>query len=227
MNHNLHVRQYQGPMELDHSPTGAAHNTPGAMTDGGRPQFDRSQLGLFSAVGRNGTGVPKTTIAPFATAALQQSHLQQQQQQQHQQQQQQYPYPQQQGLRGPSMTKTSSSSSQASQETARPRKVPIPKASTESLQPRRRSARACEPCRQRKIKCDGNKPTCKQCGEHGAVCVFLDVKRVRDQKQMALLLKQVKRYEEILKELVSEVDSGTAGRIRKALKVGTPLVGRC
>ena len=84
---------------------------------------------------------------------------------------------------------------------------------------KRRSARACESCRQRKIKCDGNRPTCGQCMYHRAACSYEDVKRVRDQKQLEHLARRLENYETLLRGLESEADPPTARRIRKALKV--------
>lgn len=99
-------------------------------------------------------------------------------------------------------------------------KVPIPRASAYSTHSqRRRSARACEPCRQRKIKCDGTRPSCKQCVENQVKCSYLDVKRVREQKELGALAKKVERYERLLEELESDVDSASARRIRRALSV--------
>ncbi|PKY00539.1 fungal-specific transcription factor [Aspergillus campestris IBT 28561] len=101
---------------------------------------------------------------------------------------------------------------------APPPKVPIPRASAYSTHSqRRRSARACEPCRQRKIKCDGTRPSCKQCVENQVKCFYLDVKRVREQKELGALAKKVERYERLLEELESDVDDANARRIRRAL----------
>ncbi|CAG9997565.1 unnamed protein product [Clonostachys byssicola] len=38
--------------------------------------------------------------------------------------------------------------------------------------PRRRATIACEVCRSRKSRCDGNKPKCKLCSELGAECIY-------------------------------------------------------
>ncbi|KAJ5981737.1 hypothetical protein N7499_009211 [Penicillium canescens] len=84
---------------------------------------------------------------------------------------------------------------------------------------RRRSARACEPCRQRKIKCDGLRPSCGQCIYHNHRCSYEDVKRVRDQKRLGTLAKRVEAYEALLRELEGEVDLPTARQIRKVLQV--------
>lgn len=103
---------------------------------------------------------------------------------------------------------------------APPSKVAIPRISAPTTyRGRRRSPRACEPCRQRKIKCDGNRPTCGQCVYHNDSCIFEDVKRVRDQKMLEVLSQQVERYEKLLRTLEGEVDAPTSRKIRKALKV--------
>lgn len=99
-------------------------------------------------------------------------------------------------------------------------KVAIPRlAAPTTYKGKRRSARACEPCRQRKIKCDGVRPTCRQCAYHKNRCLYEDVKRVRDQKMLELLSKRTERYESLLRDLEGDVDAPTARRIRKALKV--------
>ncbi|KAI9510447.1 fungal-specific transcription factor domain-containing protein [Russula earlei] len=41
---------------------------------------------------------------------------------------------------------------------------------------RRRVWRACEGCRRKKIKCDGNEPTCSQCATSGSQCTWLQTK---------------------------------------------------
>ncbi|EAW10940.1 C6 zinc finger domain protein [Aspergillus clavatus NRRL 1] len=100
-----------------------------------------------------------------------------------------------------------------------PAKVAIPRAAPYSVHAQRlRSARACEPCRQRKIKCDGDKPVCRQCQENRVPCSYLDVKRVRDQKQLGILAQRVERYERLLRDLETEVEGVAARRIRRTLK---------
>ncbi|KAJ3460702.1 hypothetical protein MRS44_011569 [Fusarium solani] len=39
---------------------------------------------------------------------------------------------------------------------------------------RKRTAHACEPCRQRKSRCDGSRPVCDLCDEHGVECYYRD-----------------------------------------------------
>ncbi|KAL4994710.1 fungal-specific transcription factor domain-containing protein [Aspergillus recurvatus] len=97
-------------------------------------------------------------------------------------------------------------------------KIAIPRATTvRTTSQRRRSARACEPCRQRKVKCDGGRPVCRKCREHGMDCSYIDIKRIRDQKQLGVLTEKVERYETLLKQLETESDPTTAKLIRKAL----------
>ena len=99
-------------------------------------------------------------------------------------------------------------------------KVAIPRLNAPNLnRTRRRSVRACEPCRHRKIKCDGAKPSCGQCEYHQNQCSYEDVKRVRDQKELKLLGERVEHYEHFLRSLEGEVEPQTARRIRKTLKV--------
>ncbi|KAJ5734083.1 hypothetical protein N7493_002869 [Penicillium malachiteum] len=100
-----------------------------------------------------------------------------------------------------------------------PNKVAIPRiAGVSHVQSRKRSARACEPCRHRKIKCDGIKPTCGQCAYHKSRCTYEDIKRIRDAKQIKSLASDVNRYEKLLRSIEGEVDFPTSRKIRKALK---------
>lgn len=100
------------------------------------------------------------------------------------------------------------------------KKVAIPRLSAAiSFRDRRRSARACEPCRHRKSKCDGNRPTCGGCIHHNNRCIYEDVKRVRDQRRLELLSQRVERYESLLRSIEGEVDAPIARKIRESMKV--------
>lgn len=79
----------------------------------------------------------------------------------------------------------------------RPPKVPIPRlhqesdaASVASLtqqgSERSRVGHACEPCRSRKTKCSGERPTCGHCREHALLCVYGDGKRDRAKKYVTV-----------------------------------------
>lgn len=100
------------------------------------------------------------------------------------------------------------------------KKVAIPRLSAAiASRGRRRSARACEPCRHRKSKCDGNRPTCGECIHHNSNrCIYEDVKRVRDQKRLELLSQRVERYESLLRSIEGEVDAPIARKIRESMK---------
>ncbi|KAL3490930.1 fungal-specific transcription factor [Aspergillus germanicus] len=96
--------------------------------------------------------------------------------------------------------------------------IAIPRAtSAKTASQQRRSARACEPCRQRKVKCDGGRPECQKCGKHGLNCSYIDIKRIRDLKQLVVLSRKVERYEKLLGQLENDLDPGTTKRIREAL----------
>ena len=73
---------------------------------------------------------------------------------------------------------------------ARTPKLPIKRLKQEPGEPQaireaNRSARvkqACEPCRQRKIKCHGEQPTCRHCHEVGIECYYESGKRERNRQ---------------------------------------------
>lgn len=47
---------------------------------------------------------------------------------------------------------------------------------------RHRVMHACQPCRSRKTKCSGEKPTCKHCQDFKVICLYADGKRDRAKK---------------------------------------------
>ncbi|OJJ96171.1 hypothetical protein ASPACDRAFT_125659 [Aspergillus aculeatus ATCC 16872] len=99
-------------------------------------------------------------------------------------------------------------------------KVAIPRTTSFNNQTqRRRSTRACEPCRLRKIKCEGDKPICRQCADHNVTCTYVEVKRVRDQKKLGSLTSKVGIYEQLLQEVERTADEDIARRIRRALRL--------
>ncbi|PYH43597.1 uncharacterized protein BP01DRAFT_358312 [Aspergillus saccharolyticus JOP 1030-1] len=99
-------------------------------------------------------------------------------------------------------------------------KVAIPRTTSFNDQPqKRRSTRACEPCRLRKVKCAGGKPICRQCADHNITCTYVEVKRVRDQRKLGSLTSKVEIYEQLLQELERTTDDETARRIRRALRL--------
>ncbi|KAI0069046.1 hypothetical protein BV25DRAFT_1792806 [Artomyces pyxidatus] len=54
--------------------------------------------------------------------------------------------------------------------------IPVDAAQRPLQLQRRRVWRACESCRRKKIKCDGNEPTCSQCSASGSQCTWLQTK---------------------------------------------------
>ncbi|OOF90494.1 hypothetical protein ASPCADRAFT_59247 [Aspergillus carbonarius ITEM 5010] len=112
-----------------------------------------------------------------------------------------------------------SSSSSSREVSGSAGKVAIPRITCASSQSQvRRCTKACGPCRQRKTKCDGNKPVCRPCVDHSVSCFYTDVKRVRDRKQLSVLQRKVEQYEQLLHNL-EEVDGDVARRIQTALRV--------
>lgn len=55
-------------------------------------------------------------------------------------------------------------------------------------------------------------------------CSYIDIKRIRDQKQLGVLSEKVKRYEKLLKQLETETDHSTARKIKRGLAVRRPPV---
>jgi Fungal Zn(2)-Cys(6) binuclear cluster domain len=103
-------------------------------------------------------------------------------------------------------------------------KVPIPRlAPARPDTHRKRSTWACKNCREKKMKCSGDHPTCKQCQTAIASCIYQDAKRVRDQKKLDALSNTVKRYETLLRDIENKVDYDTKKKIRRILDVSSAL----
>ncbi|KAH8698520.1 hypothetical protein BGW36DRAFT_272033, partial [Talaromyces proteolyticus] len=98
-------------------------------------------------------------------------------------------------------------------------KVPIPRFTqrygSQTSYEKKRVSRACEPCRERKRKCNGERPNCRQCGQSKLACQYSDSKRVRDKA----LLTRAARYERLLGDLAGNIDKWSKRRIKKALRV--------
>ncbi|KAJ5267885.1 hypothetical protein N7478_010693 [Penicillium angulare] len=99
-------------------------------------------------------------------------------------------------------------------------KLPIPRLRREVRESGgRRTSRACNSCRQRKIKCDGNRPTCSLCHAQGLNnCFYSDVKAVRQQKDLELMRMKVESYEELLRNISLELEGPTAEQVAKVLE---------
>lgn len=97
--------------------------------------------------------------------------------------------------------------------------VPIPRLPyRHKSMPTRRTARACDQCRLRKTKCDGEKPTCTQCASTGVdECFYSQTKQDKERTQLESANSKVDRYEQLLREISQEVDVSVARKITKAL----------
>ncbi|KAJ5964763.1 uncharacterized protein N7479_004639 [Penicillium vulpinum] len=82
----------------------------------------------------------------------------------------------------------------------------------------KRVSRACESCHQRKIKCNGQTPTCRQCEETKATCTYPLKSREKTTQQIGSLHERVQDYETLLKEIENQVDGQAAKRIKDLLQ---------
>lgn len=101
-------------------------------------------------------------------------------------------------------------------------KVPIQRLRRERRENegQQRTARACDTCRQRKMKCDGNRPMCTQCQAQGlAICAYSEAKAVKVQRQLESANLKIKAYEELLKDISHRVGGFLAKRIASILNV--------
>ncbi|PYI32239.1 hypothetical protein BP00DRAFT_341917 [Aspergillus indologenus CBS 114.80] len=65
-----------------------------------------------------------------------------------------------------------------------------------------RTSRACDPCRQRKAKCNGGRPACIQCDGLALECTYSEQKRTLEQKELTLLRSTIRRHERMI-QLIS------------------------
>lgn len=87
-------------------------------------------------------------------------------------------------------------------------KVAIPRVAPASQPPvRRRVQRACEGCRERKVKCGGQKPVCEQCTTFGVNCVYPSSRREKQEVQVEQLKSENEQLKSLLAKLAGRVDS--------------------
>ncbi|GAD94035.1 fungal specific transcription factor [Paecilomyces variotii No. 5] len=99
-------------------------------------------------------------------------------------------------------------------------KVAISRISTSRPAPQhhQRATRACELCRQRKIKCSADHPSCRQCLDLNHNCVYMKGKKAQEEKKLTLLTQKVEQYEKLLSDISKEVRGHLARRIGRILK---------
>lgn len=84
----------------------------------------------------------------------------------------------------------------------------------------RRTVRACDPCRQRKMKCDGAKPVCSQCHAQGlATCVYSETKIEQERSQVESAKAKIEAYEKLLRDIYNRVEASIAKQIASVLQV--------
>ncbi|KAJ5497075.1 hypothetical protein N7463_009062 [Penicillium fimorum] len=77
--------------------------------------------------------------------------------------------------------------------------------------PRKRASIACNFCRHRKRKCDGQKPTCGLCTDAGAQCVYQESDRVQDiPAEILLRLTHLETLIEQQKDAITELSARVA-----------------
>ncbi|KAJ9223174.1 transcriptional regulator family: Fungal Specific TF [Paecilomyces variotii] len=97
-------------------------------------------------------------------------------------------------------------------------KVPIPRQrSGVEARYSRRVAKACESCRQRKTKCSGDTPVCRQCRELRVSCHYPDGMREKTKRHLEELSSKTQDFEQLLRDLENVVDGRAAERIKRTL----------
>lgn len=100
-------------------------------------------------------------------------------------------------------------------------KLPIPRLQREKREVvAKRVCRACEPCRARKSKCDGARPSCSLCRAQGlTTCFYPESKTVRQQEELGSLRKEIKTYRELLEDISHGLEGSIADRVTETLRV--------
>ncbi|KAH8692227.1 putative C6 transcription factor [Talaromyces proteolyticus] len=98
-------------------------------------------------------------------------------------------------------------------------KVAIPRAPVFSEQSsgNKRVGHACEPCREQKTKCSGDRPVCQRCQDLGLSCLYGDRKRERTAKQLRDYAKQIQEYEQLFNNLHPKLDQQDVQLIQDTL----------
>lgn len=84
---------------------------------------------------------------------------------------------------------------------------------------RARTSHACEPCRERKTKCDGERPSCRRCLHTGTSCHYGYGKGWRKRKtaeDLTATSRRLARYESLLNEIFPMVSAEVRALIEEA-----------
>ncbi|KAL3476266.1 fungal-specific transcription factor domain-containing protein [Aspergillus californicus] len=101
-------------------------------------------------------------------------------------------------------------------------KVAIPRsANTNTVPSRGRVSRACENCRDQKVKCSGQRPTCQRCQESGIQCSYADRKREKLARRLSDLSARVQTFETLLQNIYPDLDSLSAQYVEQILSDGS------
>ncbi|RDW74665.1 putative C6 transcription factor [Aspergillus mulundensis] len=97
-------------------------------------------------------------------------------------------------------------------------KVAIPRSvSSTAVSTRGRVSRACENCREQKVKCSGQRPSCQRCQESGVQCSYGDRKREKLARRLSDLTARVESFENLLQNIYPNLDSLSAQYVEQIL----------
>ncbi|KAL2817369.1 fungal-specific transcription factor domain-containing protein [Aspergillus granulosus] len=97
-------------------------------------------------------------------------------------------------------------------------KVAIPRTASSNIVPNRgRVSRACENCRDQKVKCSGQRPICQRCQESGIQCSYGDRKREKMARRLDDLSARVQTFETLLQNIYPNLDSLSAQYVEQIL----------
>lgn len=98
-----------------------------------------------------------------------------------------------------------SSSDQVQTSSAGNPKIRIPRLGAAPVSAhRQRTSRACAPCHQRKTKCDGQKPQCKQCRQLDIPCTYVGSKREQQKWALESVQAKIQSYESLLQRIITD-----------------------
>jgi hypothetical protein len=99
-------------------------------------------------------------------------------------------------------------------------KVAIPRISRKPpLAKRQRVARACDACRQIKLRCNGQRPACEYCSAIGSPCLYSASKREARQIDLQRLEERVQDYESVLGDVLLHCPQKNLKPILKLISV--------